>query len=103
VLEAKSNLTLGYSSNIPFCVGLAGSSAIIVATFRALLKFYCFSATTFGDDTQWATWVMEVETQLLRIAAGMQGVYHVNMSFFVCFVSSFLVVALYLFAFLSDF
>lgn len=72
LVDSNSNLTLGYYSNIPYCVGLAGSSAIIVATIRALLKFYRFSPSTFGDDTQWAIWIMEVETQLLKIAAGMQ-------------------------------
>ena len=34
------NFSIRYESNIPRQVGLAGSSAIIVATLRALMKFY---------------------------------------------------------------
>ena len=34
------NFSIRYSSNIPRNVGLAGSSAIIVATLRALMDFY---------------------------------------------------------------
>ena len=36
----NKNFTIRYHSNIPRQVGLAGSSAIITATMRALLKFY---------------------------------------------------------------
>ncbi|MBE0652293.1 MAG: GHMP kinase, partial [Bacteroidales bacterium] len=38
-LENK-NFTLRYVSNIPFRLGLAGSSAIITACMRALMQFY---------------------------------------------------------------
>ena len=34
------NFTIRYHSSIPRQVGLAGSSAIVTATFRALMKFY---------------------------------------------------------------
>ena len=36
----NKNFTVRYSSSIPRQVGLAGSSAIIIATFRALSQFY---------------------------------------------------------------
>ncbi|WP_026461987.1 mevalonate kinase family protein [Adhaeribacter aquaticus] len=36
----NKNFTIRYSSSIPRQVGLAGSSAIIVATMRALMQFY---------------------------------------------------------------
>lgn len=36
----KRNFTLGYSSDIPPQVGMAGSSAIISAALRALMRFY---------------------------------------------------------------
>jgi glucuronokinase len=36
----KRNFTMGYSSSIPRQVGLAGSSAIVTAAFRSLMKFY---------------------------------------------------------------
>ena len=34
------NFTLEYTTNIPVRVGLAGSSAIVTATMRALLEFF---------------------------------------------------------------
>ncbi len=34
------NFTLRYTSTIPRCVGLAGSSALITATLRGLMEFY---------------------------------------------------------------
>lgn len=37
---SNRNFTIRYHSSIPRQVGLAGSSAIITATFRALMKFY---------------------------------------------------------------
>ncbi len=36
----NKNFTIRYSSSIPRQVGLAGSSAIIIATLRALIQFY---------------------------------------------------------------
>src|SRR5215212_2908327 len=36
----RRNFTLSFESDIPRLVGLAGSSAIITATLRALMKFY---------------------------------------------------------------
>ena len=36
----NKNFTIRYHSNIPRQVGLAGSSAIITATMRALIRFY---------------------------------------------------------------
>jgi glucuronokinase len=37
---SNKNFTIRYSSSIPRQVGLAGSSAIIIATMRALMQFY---------------------------------------------------------------
>ena len=37
---SNKNFTIRYHSSIPRQVGLAGSSAIITATLRALMKFY---------------------------------------------------------------
>jgi len=65
---AKKNFSLRYFSNIPPHVGMAGSSAIITACFRALMKFY-------GVDIpkpQFANLVLSVETEELGISAGLQ-------------------------------
>ena len=66
------DVLIGYHSTIPFSVGLAGSSAIVTATVRALLRFYRLDPGTFGTDAQWAQWVMEAETEHLQIKAGLQ-------------------------------
>lgn len=66
-LEDK-NFTLEYSSNIPLRVGLGGSSAIIIASLRALMRFY-------GVDVplaQLPSLALSVETEELGIGAGLQ-------------------------------
>ncbi len=62
------NFSIRYESNIPRQVGLAGSSAIIVATLRALMDFYEVSIPL---DVQ-PSLVLGVETDELGIAAGLQ-------------------------------
>ena len=57
-----------YESNIPRQVGLAGSSAIIVATLRALMKFY---DVRIPQDVQ-PSLALSVETDELGIPAGLQ-------------------------------
>jgi glucuronokinase len=60
--------TIRYRSDIPHQVGLAGSSAIITAGFRALMAFY-------GVDIPkpiLANLVLSVETEELGISAGLQ-------------------------------
>ncbi len=62
------NFTIRYSSDIPQCVGLAGSSAIITACIRALMQF-------FGVDIPkplLANIVLSVEVEELKIQAGLQ-------------------------------
>ena len=66
-LPAK-NFTIRYSSDIPNLVGLAGSSAIITASMRAIMSFY-------GVDIplpRLANLVRAVENKELGIAAGLQ-------------------------------
>jgi len=62
------NFTIRYKTNIPRQVGLAGSSAIITATTRALCRFYDVDV---GRQAM-PTFVLEVETKELDIAAGLQ-------------------------------
>jgi glucuronokinase len=62
------NFTLRYSSNIPPQVGMAGSSAIITACWRALIEFY-------GVDIPkhiLPSLVLSVENDELKIPAGLQ-------------------------------
>lgn len=66
-LENK-NFTIRYDSDIPFRLGLAGSSAIITASIRALMKFYDVEITR----PMLANLVLSVETQELNISAGLQ-------------------------------
>ena len=65
---ASKNFTIHYNSNIPLRLGLAGSSAIISASLKALCLFYevKIEASTF------ANLVLSVETKELGISAGLQ-------------------------------
>ena len=62
------NFTLSYKTNIPRHVGLAGSSAIITATLRALLEFYEIEIPKPVQPTL----ILDVERQELAISAGLQ-------------------------------
>ena len=62
------NFTLEYKTSVPVRVGLAGSSAIITATMRAMMAFY-------GVDIvkpQLPNLILSVETRELGIGAGLQ-------------------------------
>ena len=62
------NFSIRYSSNIPRNVGLAGSSAIIVATLRALMDFY---EVAIPLEVQ-PSLALSVETGELGITGGLQ-------------------------------
>jgi glucuronokinase len=66
-LEDK-NFTIRYNTNIPRQVGLAGSSAIITATLRALMAFY---QVEIPKPIQ-PNLILSVETEELDITAGLQ-------------------------------
>ncbi len=62
------NFTVRYTSNIPVQVGLAGSSAIVTATIRALMTFYGVEI----PKPLLPNLILSVETDELRISAGLQ-------------------------------
>jgi glucuronokinase len=62
------NFTLRYASDIPYRLGLAGSSAIITACTRALMQFYRVEL----PPHELAGLVLAVETEELGISAGLQ-------------------------------
>ena len=62
------NFSIRYETNIPRQVGLAGSSAIIVATLRCLMEFY---EVQIPPEVQ-PTFVLSVESEELGISAGLQ-------------------------------
>jgi glucuronokinase len=64
----ERNFSIRYDSNIPRQVGLAGSSAIIVATLRCLCDFY---GVTIPRAVQ-PSLALSVETDELGITAGLQ-------------------------------
>lgn len=64
----QRNFTIRYGTNIPLRLGLAGSSAIITACFRALMTFYHVRIAC----PVLANLVLSVEKQELGIAAGLQ-------------------------------
>ena len=64
----KRNFTIRYRSDIPHRLGLAGSSAIITAGMKALMSFYGVAI----PKPLLANQVLLVETQELKIGAGLQ-------------------------------
>jgi glucuronokinase len=64
----ERNFSIRYQSDIPRQVGLAGSSAMIVATLRCLMAFY---QVDIPREVQ-ASLALAVETEELGITAGLQ-------------------------------
>jgi glucuronokinase len=64
----QQNFSIRYSSNIPRQVGLAGSSAIIIATLRCLMDFYQVGI----DRAVQPSLALSVEKEELGIGAGLQ-------------------------------
>jgi glucuronokinase len=64
----EKNFTIRYKSNIPFRLGLAGSSAIITACMKALMQFYNVQI----QEPVLANLVLSVESEELKISAGLQ-------------------------------
>ncbi len=62
------NFSIRYGTSIPANVGMAGSSAIITATLRCLMEFYGVDIPLAAQPTL----VLSVETEELRISAGLQ-------------------------------
>ncbi|KAJ8604090.1 hypothetical protein CTAYLR_001732 [Chrysophaeum taylorii] len=66
----KRNFTLSYETNVPRQVGLAGSSAIVTAAIRALMRFYNLDDSHIKEP--WLpSLVLSVEAEL-GIVAGLQ-------------------------------
>ena len=68
IVLANKNFTIRYTSNIPVQVGLAGSSAIVTATIRALMTFYGVEI----PKPLLPNLILSVETDELSISAGLQ-------------------------------
>lgn len=66
----KRNFTLSYETNVPRQVGLAGSSAIVTAVVRALMRFYALDETHVPLEVL-PNLVLSVEAEL-GINAGLQ-------------------------------
>ena len=66
-----ANFTIEYDTDIPRQVGLGGSSAIVVATLKALMKFYELSEDDIPRPLQ-PEMALSVETDELDIKAGLQ-------------------------------
>ena len=64
----QQNFSVRYDTNVPRQVGLAGSSAIIVATLRCLMKFYEAEIPLQVQPSL----VLSVEKEELGIGAGLQ-------------------------------
>jgi len=81
-IPLERNFTMSYETNIPRMVGLSGSSAIVTATLRALLRFYAPAGYAGGPagllqrlglgDHDVPQLVLDVEQRELGITAGLQ-------------------------------
>lgn len=72
---ASQGVLLECCTNVPMMVGLAGSSAVITATFRALMSFYHLQPHSAAMDVRLSEWpqiILDVERDLLGISAGLQ-------------------------------
>ena len=61
-----------FNTTVPKQVGLAGSSAIVCATFRALSAFYQIPLSELSEKQFWPQHILDVEVKELGIAAGLQ-------------------------------
>lgn len=68
IMLPSKNFTIRFSTTIPRQVGLSGSSAIITATFKALMQFYGVEMPL----ELLPTWVLKAESEELSITAGLQ-------------------------------
>jgi glucuronokinase len=68
IKPANKNFTIRYQTSIPRQVGLAGSSAIITAAFKALLQFYNVKIPNHILPSL----ILKAETEELNINAGLQ-------------------------------
>eukprot|EP00298_Acanthocystis_sp_HF-20_P011566 c19456_g1_i3.p1 GENE.c19456_g1_i3~~c19456_g1_i3.p1 ORF type:complete len:467 (-),score=206.45 c19456_g1_i3:37-1437(-) len=65
--------TITYSTNIPFACGMSGSSAIITASFKALLRYSGLKLSDLGLNREtFAGVILSVEKDELGINAGLQ-------------------------------
>lgn len=67
----RANFTLEYETDIPRQSGLGGSSAMIIAALRALLRFHRVPQEAVSPE-ELAELALSVETGELSIAAGLQ-------------------------------
>jgi glucuronokinase len=70
--DSLRGFTMRYDTTIPLQVGLAGSSAIIVATFRCLCAYFSVHPEQLSPWHLWPQIVLDVERLELGIAAGLQ-------------------------------
>jgi glucuronokinase len=73
LIHLQRGLILSYDTDIPRMVGLSGSSAIVVATFRALLKYYGLSLIDLNIKKEdFPQIILDIERLELDIACGLQ-------------------------------
>lgn len=68
-----AHFRLSYATTVPFQVGMAGSSAIVSATFKALMRFYRVTAADLKvPKPRLPAHILAAEREELGIAAGLQ-------------------------------
>jgi len=74
--ERQTGFTLTYTSNIPYQVGLSGSSAIVCAALRCLVRYY--EVEELIPRARLPNLVLEAETKLGIVAGYMDRVQQVS-------------------------
>eukprot|EP01038_Epipyxis_sp_PR26KG_P005864 gene5864-8088_t len=73
LIHKMRGFRISYDTNIPRMVGLSGSSAIVVATFRSLLRYHKITLKQLGIlYTDFPQIILDIEKEELGIAAGLQ-------------------------------
>lgn len=73
IVHLQRGFRMSYDTDIPRMVGLSGSSAIVVAAFRALLGFFGLCLSDIGVTREsFPQVILDVERCELGIAAGLQ-------------------------------
>lgn len=73
IIHLLRGFKMSYDTNIPRMVGLSGSSAIIVAAFRCLMKYYGLTLADLMIATEdFPQVILDIEKEELGISAGLQ-------------------------------
>mmetsp|Transcript_9808 Transcript_9808/g.29881 ORF Transcript_9808/g.29881 Transcript_9808/m.29881 type:complete len:672 (-) Transcript_9808:259-2274(-) len=72
LLYKAHGFRMSFHTSIPTMCGLAGSSALVLATLRCLCQFYGVPPESIASEREWPQLALDVETKYLQLHAGLQ-------------------------------